>query len=152
MKLLVFHIGRDRYALRLRDIARVVPLMELKQLPLAPPYVAGLMDFHGTPVPVIDLARLAGLPAPELHFDSRIVMVDYPLAGRAARPLGLQAEHVLGVTEVDPAALGASGVEAAPFLGAVAGAPGGMLQLVELAALLPPEAHAILFQDAEAPA
>ena len=42
MKLLVFHIGADRYGLRLRDVVRVLPLLELKQLPLAPDSVAGL--------------------------------------------------------------------------------------------------------------
>ena len=66
MKVLVFHIGRDRYGLPLAAIVRVLPLLELKQLPLTPDYVAGLMDLHGTPVPVIDLSRLAGLaPRPE---------------------------------------------------------------------------------------
>jgi chemotaxis-related protein WspB len=40
MKLLVFHIGADRYGLRLR-VVRVLPLVELKQLPLAPDAVAG---------------------------------------------------------------------------------------------------------------
>ena len=33
MKLLVFHIGADRYGLRLRDVVRVLPLLELKHLP-----------------------------------------------------------------------------------------------------------------------
>ena len=58
MKVLVFHIGDDRYGLPLRVVRRVLPLVELKSLPLAPDAVAGLMNLHGESVPVIDLARI----------------------------------------------------------------------------------------------
>ncbi|CAN7483213.1 chemotaxis protein CheW [Pseudoduganella sp. LjRoot289] len=156
MKLLVFHIGQDRYGLRLGVVQRVLPLMELKRLPLAPAAVAGLMNLHGQPVPVIDLALLAGASPSADQVDTRIVVVDYTPpqeAGDAqAMPpryaLGLLAERVLGVQEVDDGALAESGVQAAPFLGAVAGDRAGIVQLVEPAHLLPPELRAALFQHA----
>jgi len=148
MKLLVFHIGVDRYGLRLRDVVRVVPLLELKHLPLAPDAVAGLMDYHGQSVPVIDLCRLSGLPAGEDYFDTRIIVVDYHTPEGASHALGLRAERVLGVQEVGEARLTDSGVRAAPFLGQVAGDADGMLQLVELEQLLPASLRATLFQPA----
>ena len=146
MKLLIFHIGADRYGLRLRDVARVLPLLELKHLPLAPDPVAGLMDFHGQSVPVIDLCLASGLPSGPDHFDTRIVVVDYLAPEGARHLLGLRAERVLGVQEVAEAQLADSGVRAAPFLGQVASDAGGMLQLVELEQLLPASLRAILFQ------
>ena len=154
MKLLVFHIGQDRYGLRLRAVQRVLPLMELKRLPLAPPAVAGLMNLHGQPVPVIDLALLAGAIPSADQVDTRIVVVDYatPEGERDAHcmpfrhALGLLAERVLGVQEVDESTLADSGVQAAPFLGAVAGDRAGIVQLVEPADLLPPALRAALFQ------
>src|SRR3954463_15433642 len=109
MKVLVFHIGPDRYGLRLGSVARVLPVASLKRLPLAPEFVAGLVDLHGAPVPVIDLSRLAGSPAAQLWFDTRIVLVDYPAAD-GLRPLGLLAERVTGVESVAEAALQDSGV------------------------------------------
>ena len=148
MKLLVFHIGADRYGLRLRDVVRVVPLLELKHLPLAPDAVAGLMDYHGQSVPVIDLCRISGLPAGADYFDTRIIVVDYRTPEGASHPLGLRAERVLGVHEVGEARLTDSGVLAAPFLGQVAGDADGMLQLVELEQLLPASLRATLFQAA----
>lgn len=149
MKLLVFHIGADRYGLRLRDVVRVVPLLELKHLPLAPDAVAGLMDYHGSSVPVIDLCRISGLPSGEDYFDTRIIVVDYHTPEGTSHALGLRAERVLGVQEVDAAQLTDSGVRAAPFLGQVAGDAHGMLQLVELEQLLPASLRATLFQAAQ---
>ena len=145
MKVLVFHIGSDRYGLRLGAIARVLPAAGLKQLPLAPAFVAGVLDFHGAPVPVIDLSQLAGKPARQLWFDTRIILLDYPVDG-ATRALGLLAEHVAGIETIDPASLADSGVSAAPFLGRVAGGAAGMLQLVEPDGLLTAEVRALLFQ------
>ena len=146
MKLLVFHIGQDRYGLRLRAVQRVLPLMELKRLPLAPPAVAGLMNLHGQPVPVIDLARLGGAADSADHFDTRIVLVDYLSPEGGKHTLGLLAERVLGVQDVADHALADSGVQAAPFLGAVAGDGAGIVQLVDTARLLPPDLRAALFQ------
>jgi len=151
MKLLVFHIGADRYGLRLRDVLRVLPLVELKQLPLAPDSVAGIMDLHGAPVPVIDLCRASGLPSGEDHFDTRIIVADYVTPAGAHHALGLRAERVMGVQEVGDELLRDSGVQAAPFLGAVASDAQGMLQVVELAQLLPAELCALLFQSADSP-
>ncbi len=150
MKVLVFSIGPDRYGMRLGAIRRVLPVVELKQLPLAPDYVAGVMDLHGEPVPVIDLSRLAGVTAEQLCFDTRIVLVDYPAGDGAPRQLGLLAEHVIGIETLDAGALADSGVDAAPFLGQVAGTAAGMLQLVELGELLAPDVRALLFQPAGA--
>ncbi|GJJ03542.1 chemotaxis protein CheW [Duganella rhizosphaerae] len=146
MKLLIFHIGADRYGLRLRDVVRVLPLLELKQLPLAPDAVAGLMDFHGQSVPVIDLCRASGMASGADHFDTRIIVVDYHAPEGTDHLLGLRAERVLGVQEVAEAQLANSGVLAAPFLGQVASDATGMLQLVELEQLLPASLRAMLFQ------
>ena len=151
MKVLLFHIGRDRYGLPLAAIVRVLPLLELKQLPLTPDYVAGLMDLHGTPVPVIDLSRLAGLPAAAAQFDTRIVIVDYRApGGETMHALGLLASQVRGIADIDPQGLEDSGVATAPFLGQVASDADGIVQLVELEQLLPPDVRALLFPSASA--
>lgn len=145
MKVLAFHIGPDRYGLPLGSIVRVLPLLQLKQLPLTPDYVAGLMDLHGVHVPVIDLSRLAGLAPAAAQFDTRIVVVDYQAGDGSSRALGLMASRVRGIEELDQARLADSGVQSAPFLGQVASSAEGTLQLVELQQLLPPDARALLF-------
>lgn len=151
MKVLVLSIGADRYGLPLAAITRVLPVLALKQVPLAPPCVAGLMDLHGQPVPVIDLSTLAGCPPRALWFDTRIVLASYrldaaPHGGGERAPIGLLAEHVAGIETVDPASLRAAGIEGAPFLGQVASSPAGLLQLIEVDQLLTAEVRALLFQ------
>jgi chemotaxis-related protein WspB len=155
MKVLVFHIGRERYALPLTAVLRVLPVARLKALPGAPHYVPGLLDLHGDAVPVIDLSRLAGTPPDAVRYDTRILLVDVPAAGRVRR-LGLKAERVAGVADI-AGELNGGGVLAAPWLGAVAsGADGangpvsGMLQLLEPERLLAPEVAALLFGEAAA--
>ena len=146
MKVLVFHIGADRYGLPLPAIRRVLPLMELKGVPGAPDTVAGLMNLHGASVPVIDVARLAGGAPAARHVDTRIVLVDYSAPDGGAHALGLMAERVEGVQDVDDAALVPAGVVAAPFLDRVADGARGFVQLVEPDRMLPDPLRAILFQ------
>jgi len=152
MKVLVFHIGAQRYGLPLAAISSVLPAAALTGVPLTPPYVAGLLDLHGTPVPVIDLAQLAAKVPAALRFDTRIVIVNYVVgAGDGdVRPLGLLAERVQGIEDVAAAALADNGVRGAPFLGQVATGTGSMLQLVEVDHLLSAEVRALLFPAGQA--
>jgi chemotaxis-related protein WspB len=151
MKVLVFHIGRERYALPLTAVLRVLPVARLKALPGAPDYVPGLLDLHGEAVPVVDLSRLAGTPPSAVRYDTRILLVDVPVDGQIRR-LGLKAERVAGVASID-GGLREAGVLAAPWLGPVAaGADGasGMLQLIAPERLLAPEVAARLFGEVPA--
>ncbi|MNT47850.1 hypothetical protein D3C72_1845960 [compost metagenome] len=64
--------------------------------------------------------------------------------------LGLLASQVRGIADIDTLQLEDSGVATVPFLGQVASDADGIVQLVELEHLLPPDVRALLFQDAGA--
>lgn len=151
MQLLIFHLGHDRYGLDTRRVIRVLPLIELKKLPQAPDYVAGLLNFHGNAIPVIDLCLLGyGTPC-HAHYNTRIVLVEYAPTDHEKHTLGLVAERVTGVQRVAQEAFVAPGVAApdAPYLGQVATHDGGILQLIEVEQLLTDELRAILFPKVE---
>ena len=153
MQFLIFHLGQDRYGLNTRHLVRVLPLMELKQLPQAPAYVAGLMNYHGTPVPVIDLSMLACEARCRAEFDTRILLTDFCADDGSRHLLGLVVERVSHVDKIDPDRFSEPGVAspAAPYLGKVLATDGAILQLVELEQLLTPEVRALLFSpDAQA--
>jgi len=149
MKVMVFHIGKERYALPLASVLRALPVAALKALPGAPPYVRGLLDLHGEALPVIDLSVLAGVPPDAVRYGTRILLVEVPAGGRRRR-LGLKAERVVGVAAIE-GALADAGVVAAPWLGGVASDSTGMLQLLDPERLLAPEVERLLFGAAAGP-
>lgn len=150
MQVLVFELDNERYGLDTGCIRRVLPLMELKRLAQVPPYVAGLMNYHGEPIPVIDLSLLSGGSGCRARFDTRIVVVDYTATSGAVHALGLIAERVSSTRKIARDAFVDTGVDcpAGPYLGQVVAQDDGILQLIELNHLLTEEVRTLLFQPA----
>ena len=147
MLFILFQLGADRYALAAGRVAEVLPLVALKALPGAPAGVAGLMDYRGAAVPVVDLSALAlGRPA-EARVSTRVLVVRHGAGGGDGRLLGLIAERATGTIALRPEDFQATGVanDGARYLGPVAAHPGGLIQRVELEALLTPGLQAALF-------
>ncbi|MDR6953939.1 chemotaxis-related protein WspB [Ancylobacter sp. 3268] len=154
MLFLMFRIGRDRYVLDVEQIEQVLPLMQAKALPGAPPGVAGVINYRGEPVPLIDLVALAtGRPAASV-MSTRIILVRYPAPGEGAHRLGLCAERVIDTIQRDPGDFAATGVEAGTpaWLGPVAADADGFVQWVRAPALLTDDIRAVLFRPAGAEA
>ena len=152
MLFLLFRLGKDRYALPAVQVAEVLPMLEVKQIPLAPPAVCGAFDFRGRPVPLIDLSRMALGVAAREQLSTRIVLVDYPDGRGGTRLLGLLAEQVTETMRRNPEDFRDSGVGVpdAPWLGPVASDAGGLVQRVEIGELLTPDVRALLFPAAAA--
>lgn len=145
---LQFEIGGHRYLLPAARVATVLPLPALKPMPGTADGVAGVANYQGEPVPVIDLSLLATGRAAADRLSTRLVLVRYPTA-RGEKLLGLAAERATSVLRTDEKHFTPPGVEAAPWLGGVAPAAGSLAQKVEIEGLLPPELRAVLFRAAE---
>jgi len=149
MLFLLFQLGNDRYALEAGQVAEVLPLLSLKQIPQAPPAVAGVFDFRGEPVPVVDLSQMAlGRPA-RCRLSTRIILVHYPDGSGNQRLLGLIAERVTETIRRDPLDFIASGVDldAAPYLGTLATDARGLIQWVDVDRLLTSAVRDLLFRQ-----
>ena len=149
MLFLVFELGSDRYALDVRQVAEVLPLVSIKRIPQAPAAVAGLFDYRGAAVPVVDVSQLTlGRPA-ERRLSTRIILVHYPDAAGDTRLLGLLAERTTQTVRREPTDFVVSSVmnDAAPYLGPVAPDPRGFLQWIDARALLPASVRDVLFRD-----
>lgn len=151
MKLfLLFRLGQDHYAIDTAEIAEVLPLVRLKQVPGAPAWVAGMMQRRGQPVPVIDLPALAtGVPA-ALRSSTRTVLVHYRRhEGEAPRLLGLRLESATQTLRCPAESFVDGGIAGASprYLGPVRQDQRGLVQWVRIGALLPDEIHAMLFAD-----
>jgi chemotaxis-related protein WspB len=92
MLYLLMQIDGVRYAIDIAQVVKVLPLVTLQAAPRAPPGVAGILDYGGTPVPVIDMSFVLANRAAERRFNTRIVMIHYT-AGGVTQMLGLIAER-----------------------------------------------------------
>ncbi|KVN97710.1 chemotaxis protein CheW [Burkholderia ubonensis] len=162
MLFLLFELDGERYALEATRIVEVLALAPVRPIPGAPPWIAGAIDRHGKPVPVIDVAQLAlGRAARRLR-STRLVVVRYhtpdaqpdapPDAGSVTgRMLGLIVEHATQTCRIDPARFADSGIATphARWLGPVAGDASGFVQWVDVRRLLDDDARALLFPPAQ---
>src|SRR5215216_5089516 len=93
MLFLLFQLGSERYALDAGQVVAVLPRLGVKAIPHAPSAVAGLCQYRGVPVPVIDLSALAlGRPSAN-RLSTRIVLVQFPNPVGGPHLLGLLAER-----------------------------------------------------------
>lgn len=148
MLLLIFQLGPHRYALDTRQVVRVLPLVEHRPVPQAPAGVAGIINWHGAPVPLIDLSAMALGVASQERLSTRIILVNCQDNGQP-RLLGLMAEkttETLRRAESDFTESGVT-VEGAPWLGPVTRDDRGIIQRVEVQALLSDAVRAVLFQQ-----
>jgi chemotaxis-related protein WspB len=148
MLFLVIYVGEDRYAIDASQALEVLPLVCWKHLAGAPAGVAGVFNFHGTPVPLIDLSELmTGTPS-RSWMSTRIIVVNRnAISGDGARLLGLLAERVtdtLRVSEGDFRHSAMTGDDT-PYLGPIAIRPDGMIQRLNIENLLPADVQSRLF-------
>lgn len=147
MLFILFELGTDRYALDAGQVAEVLPLTRIKQVPQAPAGVAGVLNYRGAPVPVIDLSEMMlGRPA-QRRLSTRIILARYPEAGGDTRLLGLIAEKATESMRREAADFVASGVtnEEAAYLGPVASDGHGLVQWIEVKNLLSAPVREVLF-------
>ena len=155
MLLLTLAAGANRYAIDVARVVEVIPKVELRAVPHAPVFVAGLLNYRGEVVPVLDLCLLLGIAASQDRLSTRIILVDdtpgshnhqnrgddivhdeigYSSSKQKPRPnlLGLVAERVNDLAYVLPEQIIPTPVvlPAAPYLGAIVHTDQGIVQLI----------------------
>lgn len=149
MLFLAFKLDRDTYAVDVSRVEAVLPLVRLKGIPRAPAGVAGLLTYHGEPVPVLDLSELAlGRPA-RASRSTRLLLVSMPDGAGRLHRVGLIAEQATETVRVEASDFVDSGVkdDGTPYLGPVLHDPNrGLIQWIEVDALLPVPVRELLFR------
>src|SRR5437879_8289043 len=99
--LVVVRAGGHAYGIPVAAVVEVTRMVALAPLPDSPPWVAGVVDLRGVPVPVVDLAARLGRTARAPALDRRIVV-----AGDPGDLVGLIVDEVTGVAPAGPPAGG----------------------------------------------
>jgi chemotaxis-related protein WspB len=147
---LLFQLDRNRYALPAREVEEIIPFLAVSALPGAPRGIAGMVNYRGEAVPVVDLAMLLlGRPA-RAYISTRLLILRYRAWQGKERRLGCIAEQATEILRCDPQAFAPLGVTLAgpSFLGPVQPDAEGLLQLIGVDELLSPDVHDALFREA----
>ncbi|MFW6358374.1 MAG: chemotaxis protein CheW [Chroococcales cyanobacterium] len=138
MLLLLFYIKDERYALSVQQIVEVVPLVELKAIARSPDYVAGLLNYRGEIIPIIDLCQLMSGNPYSPYLSTRIIIVNYLSKDNIARHVGLVAERVTDTLKVSSTQLIRPEFElnTPEYLGDIITDEQGMIQCLHLQPLL----------------
>ncbi len=96
---MVFCLGRERYAVGLTHLRQVVPLADLTPLPGSSEGMLGVMNFRGEVGTVWDLARLLEIPQAKAAAPGHVLVM------RTDREVGLRVDYVEGRMEIDPGKL-----------------------------------------------
>ena len=94
-RLVIFRLENQRYALHLTAVERVLRMVAVSPLPMAPAIVLGVINFHGRVIPVLDLQRRFGLPIRNYGLNATLLV-----ARTKRRTLALPVTEVFGVQEV----------------------------------------------------
>ncbi len=134
MLMLVFYVGRNLYAVETSRVVEVIPRVFYREVHHAPEYVAGVFDYRGSIVPVIDLCHLIRGTPSKNHLSTRVMMVSYSQADGTVRYVGLMAERVIETLDKAEADFKDAGIQtnAAPYLGGIITDKKGMIQRIRL--------------------
>ncbi len=148
MRVLGFSIGERAYAIPLRLVDEVLPIVPAEPVPGGPPWLLGMAMLRGKLVPLIDGGLRLGDAAVPCTMNARTVLL-LPAACDPPMTVALRVQRVRGVGEADPDSAGSHPglVNAAGgAIGAVTPSDGGTLTFIDAGSLLTPAERA-LFRD-----
>ncbi len=151
MLMLLLSVDDNLYALDTSQVVEVIPRVILRKLHQVPDYIAGLFNYRGTIVPVIDLCQLIQNYPSRSYLSTRIIMVNYVGKDNIKRWLGLMAERVtetLNKPDIDLVDT-ENILNEAPYLGEMMMDEKGMIQRIRLEYLLLDSQHKYLLLQGE---
>ncbi len=148
-------LGSQQFAVEGRQLREILSWQPLRPLPLAPAFVAGILNSRGQLLPVLDLGLLLYRQPVRRCLSSRILVTTLA-STQGEIPLGLLAERVTDAIRRSPDCFQANTwrLPHPPGLAIAAlaeDAEHGPLCLLDLSKIVAPEAADYLWQTQEAP-
>ncbi len=96
VKLVVFRLDGQKYALRLAVVERVIPSLEITPLPKAPAIVLGVINIEGNVIPVVNVRKRLNFKEREMQLADQII-----IARTSKRSIALLVDEVTGLLEYE---------------------------------------------------
>jgi len=94
----------DIFAIEAAQVREILDVVPITDVPGADRFVSGLINVRGRVVPLADLRLKFGMEQRPPTIDTRIVVIEIEIAGDPMI-VGIRADKVYGVTELEPSAL-----------------------------------------------
>lgn len=130
MLFVIAGIGRDRYAIPACDIVEIAPIGARMTVTGMAQRVAGLIEYRGRAIPLLDLGELCRGVACTEASTTRILIVK---SRGGENPLAIRAERVASTVRLDEEAFQPlSGVPAPPYMSGVALMGDAIIQRIDI--------------------
>jgi purine-binding chemotaxis protein CheW len=133
-RFVTFLLERRNYALPLDRIDSIQRMVAVSPIPGTPPWMPGVIDVHGTVLPVIDLRQFFNHPQRPWRLEDRLLIVF-----RKQRQVALVVDEVKEVLNLSPAELSASPDYLPGSVSAVVRRGKELLLILDLDMVLPDE-------------
>ncbi|MCP4195242.1 MAG: hypothetical protein GY768_31965 [Planctomycetaceae bacterium] len=100
MHVVIWTLGDNRFATPTRDVVEAISVVDVRSLPSVDPWVCGLINYRGRPIPLVDVSKLLGEGTAKRQLYARILVVKRG-AESETEWLGLLVESVLGAESLD---------------------------------------------------
>jgi chemotaxis-related protein WspB len=133
MLFVIIGIEQGKYAIPACDIIEIAPSAPIKNVTGTSRGVAGLIEYRGRVIPLLDLGELCRGVASAERPTTRILIVRSKSNGGL---FGIRAERVTSTARIDDGMFEAVAVSGPPYLTGVALSSGAIIQRIDLDCLL----------------
>jgi chemotaxis-related protein WspB len=133
MQYVKFNLDEFRYVLSISDVVEIIPYVKLTPLPNLPNYLAGLCNYRGFSVPVIDLCNLFLKRPCNKILSTRIIVVEVIDKNSIKKMVGLMVEKATEIVKVEEDSFMDAGVygDDLPYLGPVTADSTGLISRIQ---------------------
>jgi len=89
VRVLSFRLGAERYCVNITDAKEVFKPASITRIPNTPPFIVGVANLHGAPIPLIDIRYFLGLEQKEGLFGTKAIVTDV-----RSNIIGIMVDHV----------------------------------------------------------
>jgi purine-binding chemotaxis protein CheW len=101
VQLVTFRVAGQDFAFNIFQVERILRYEAPAPLPKAPDFLEGILQYQGSPLPVVDLRKRFGVAAP-LRDETRIVVLEWEGARVGVVVDGVTEVMQIGAAEVTP--------------------------------------------------
>lgn len=96
MKAVICKVGEERFALDVKHIVSIEKMVNIRSLPNADDYIAGIMHLRGDLIPVLDLGIWLGITDDPSNEKKQIIIVE-----KGSKRIGMIVDLALDVTDLE---------------------------------------------------